>query len=367
MHQSARVRADPRPGVQPGPNSSYRADRPRCNSVRRFSAHDRGRRPQSVTSSRTRSVPPSSPPTDCLSIVCITCRPFFLRVSSITYNDDLRRVERSPSCCLSGSRIGRMASCCARLRDSAGSWCSSNNCSLPSRLVADVEIIAFRERAQRSAGRRGKTHAGSVGFGSASSETAPSLATAPGTCRRRGRARELAIDRPGNGAPAERPTRSTIVAGRSRRLTTSDHRLRRRRVRRQDEHERHADLRAVEALAVLEQSVLAQFFAVIGRDDHQGPIELAALAAVWRAANPGSRRDGRGSCRTSRGRGPRYFGLNLRLSITFQSCTSSVKSSSVRGPLPEAERRSFGEDVRRMGIEVIEECEEGTARLLTSG
>ena len=78
-----------------------------------------------------------------------------------------------------------------------------------------------------------------------------------------------------------------MVAGRSRRLTTLPHDPRRPAARRQDDQERHADLRAIETLAVVEQIVLPQSFAMIGGDDHQRSIEHAApLQVVEQLAQP---------------------------------------------------------------------------------
>ena len=169
----------------------------------------------------------------------------------------------------------------------------------PIRVVADVEIIPVGERDQRSAnrGRATLTRVGRIGLGELGDR--PNVRDSSGDRSGR-RSTPKTGQRPaGKRCPSDRPTRSTIVAGRSRRLTTSRTTASRLAARRQNDHERHADFRTVKTLPVLEQTVLAQFFAVIGGDDHQGSVELTALFEGGRTTHPGTRRDKRGSCRRS--------------------------------------------------------------------
>ena len=76
------------------------------------------------------------------------------------------------------------------------------------------------------------------------------------------------------------PSRSTTVAGISRKLTgdaitrPSGTRLG------IHDHQRHADHLPVQAASVEEQAVIAEMFAMIGRDDHQGIVENAAAAKL---------------------------------------------------------------------------------------
>ena len=102
----------------------------------------------------------------------------------------------------------------------------------------------------------------------------------------RHRARAAPATGPGTASPSARPTRSRIVAGKSRRLTVSRTAPVARRSAGNDDQERHADLRSVQALAMVEEIVLPHPFTVIGGHDHQRAIEHAATAVTLRISSP---------------------------------------------------------------------------------
>ena len=66
-----------------------------------------------------------------------------------------------------------------------------------------------------------------------------------------------------------------MVAGRSQRLTGRSTVTCAEVTTREADHKRHANLRSVEALAVIEEPMLSQALPVIGRDDHQCVVENA--------------------------------------------------------------------------------------------
>src|ERR1700758_4969913 len=81
-----------------------------------------------------------------------------------------------------------------------------------------------------------------------------------------------ASDRPGKAASRSGPSRSTTVAGISRRLTGSGSPPARRHGPGGHDHQRHLHELPVQAAAVEEQQVVAQVLAVIRGDDHQGVV-----------------------------------------------------------------------------------------------
>ena len=139
---------------------------------------------------------------------------------------------------------------------------------------------------RRNPPRRGRSAARvsrGIGRGWGRSGSAPSIRITPDRPRRRlpvprtaESARGGRATGPGRASAFAKPTRSAIVAGMSRRLTNRLTTRPEGSAGRDGDQERHADLGPVEALAVIEQVVLAETLAMIGRDDHDGPVEHAA-------------------------------------------------------------------------------------------
>ena len=90
------------------------------------------------------------------------------------------------------------------------------------------------------------------------------------------------------------------VDDRRRQITQADglsHNTCRVRARGRHDQERHADLGAVKALAMLEEIVLTQSFAMIGGDHDPCPIEHAATLQIVKQLTESARPDKQGSCR----------------------------------------------------------------------
>ena len=110
-----------------------------------------------------------------------------------------------------------------------------------------------------------------------------------GPPRRRSRtSSNVRVTSPETASRGHIPSRSTNVAGRSRRLTGSLTTRPAPELPGRNDHKRDMDFLAVQASAVAEEPVLAQLFTVIRRDDDQGVLEqAAALEFVHQLANLG--------------------------------------------------------------------------------
>ena len=116
---------------------------------------------------------------------------------------------------------------------------------------------------------------GSLGFGAASSDRTIASG-AGGAAPDAGPRIRAASDRPGNGAFAPGLTSSAMVAGMSRRLTKSSTTCPADPPEGREISKGTRISVLIQALAVVEEPVFAEPLAVIGRDDHDGPVEHSA-------------------------------------------------------------------------------------------